>query len=83
MSVELCSAVKGLVTLGTFIELFPSVNPLVYSEGGTLAEGLPTLPAAVRFLSGVHPQVFDEELLPKAFSHSLHLYGFSPVWVLW
>ena len=25
-----------------------------------MAEGLPTLPAAVRFLSGVHPQVFDE-----------------------
>ena len=55
MSVELCSAVKGLVTLGTFIELFPSVNPLMPSQLLMDPEGLSTFLAFVRLLTSVDP----------------------------
>lgn len=40
--------------------LFPSVCPPVPDESGALGEGLPTLAALVRLLSGVGPHVLSE-----------------------
>lgn len=60
MLVKVSNLDEGFPTLLTFIRLLPRMNSLVHTEGLTVAKGLATCTALIRFLSRVTSTMTDE-----------------------
>lgn len=70
---------KALLGPSTHGVGLPSMSSLVLGKGGTVCEGLPTVPALIWLLSCVDPPVLSEVgALPKGLSAILALVGLFP-----
>lgn len=75
---------ESLPTFIAFIGFLPCVHRLKNNEVWLLEECFSTFTTFIGFLSCMNSPMYRScDFWIKAFSYSSHLYGFSPVWILW